>query len=106
MTKNLGLVVEGGGVRAMYAAGVLDERAGHQVGAHCGGLHALDELAVAIIHQNKGLGADFFDKTHEIRDLFHAYRVPPLVSPASPHENGADGRALELAFYGVKVEAE
>ena len=24
MTKNLGLVVEGGGVRALYAAGVLD----------------------------------------------------------------------------------
>ena len=44
MTKNLGLVVEGGGVRAMYAAGVLDVL--HELHLPIGGLIGVSAGAI------------------------------------------------------------
>ena len=72
-----GQISSGGG---QTAAGVLDERAYHQVSAHVGGFLLLHKLPVAVVHQNGNIGVVLADDLAHVANLVHRQRGPGGVA--------------------------
>ncbi|MNG08969.1 hypothetical protein D3C84_923630 [compost metagenome] len=66
--------------RGDAAAGVFDQRAGHQIDANLRRLFQLGELPIAIVYEDNQLGVDLFDKSDHFTDLGNRERRPPRVA--------------------------
>ena len=104
------------------SADIFDERSRDEVGAHRRGLRLLDKLAVAIVHQNQGVRAYFFDKRDHLADGGDAQRAAPLIAAAPTCEYRLysaffqrffdafvikhGGKTVEFKVYHLKIHAE
>ena len=65
------------------AARILDEAAGHQIGAHLGRLQGIGELTIAVVHHDHRLGACLMHCLSQGADGLNGQSSPGGVAPAA-----------------------